>query len=80
MFPWKSITKIPTSTFSLDFENVGIGILVIDFQADIFMNLGRFQNLLNKFLFNFRRHSTLEDLPFQSYDQNKTSKNVFFIF
>jgi hypothetical protein len=31
MFPWKSITKMPTSTFSLDFEKVGIEILVIDF-------------------------------------------------
>jgi hypothetical protein len=29
---------MPKFTFSMDFENVGIGILVIDFQADIFMN------------------------------------------
>jgi hypothetical protein len=67
MFPWKSITKIPTPTFSLDFAKVGIGILVIDFQGNIFMNSDRFQNLQNKFLFNLRRHSTLCDILFQSY-------------
>jgi hypothetical protein len=38
MFPWKSITKIPTPTFSLDFTKIGIGILVIDFQGNIFMS------------------------------------------
>jgi hypothetical protein len=31
MFPWKSITKIPTSTFAKSNEKVGVGILVIDF-------------------------------------------------
>jgi hypothetical protein len=68
MFPWKSITKMPTPTFSLDFEKLGIGIVVIDFQGDIFMSSDRFQN---EFHFNLRRHSTLYDLPFQSYDQSK---------
>jgi hypothetical protein len=57
---------MPTAIFSLDFTKVGVGILVIDFQENIFMSLGRFQNLLNKFLFNLRRHSTLYDLPYQS--------------
>jgi hypothetical protein len=76
MFPGKSITKIHIPTFSLDFVKVGIGILVISFPGNIFMSSGRFQNLLNKFLFNLRRHSTLYDLPFQSYDQSKMSKNV----
>jgi hypothetical protein len=63
-------------TFSLDFAKVGVGILVIDFQGNIFMSSDRFQNLLKKVLFNLRRHSTLYDLPFQSYDQSKMSKNV----
>jgi hypothetical protein len=76
MFPWKSITKIPVPIFSKSSEKVGVGILVIDFQASIFMSSHRFQNLLNKFLFNLKRHSTLCDLPFQSYDQSKMSKNV----
>ncbi len=40
------------------------------------MSLDSFQNLLNEFFFNLIRHSTLYDLPFQSYDQCKTSKNV----
>jgi hypothetical protein len=40
------------------------------------MSSDGFQNLQNKFLFNLRRHSTLHDLPFQSYDQSKMSKNV----
>jgi hypothetical protein len=40
------------------------------------MSSGRFPNLQNKFLFNLRRHSTLYNLSFQSYDQNKMSKNV----
>jgi hypothetical protein len=65
-----------TPTFSLDFSKLGIGILVIDFQENISMSSDRFQNLQNKFLFNLRRHSTLYDLPFQSYDQSKMSKNV----
>jgi hypothetical protein len=42
MFSWKSITKIPIPTFSLDFSKVGIGILVIDFQGNIFMILDGF--------------------------------------
>jgi hypothetical protein len=67
---------MPTPTFSLDFEKVGIEILVIDFQENILMNSGRFQNLLNNFLFNLIRHSTLYDLPFQNYDQSKTSRKV----
>jgi hypothetical protein len=62
---------MPAPTFSLDFEKVGIGILVIDFQENLLMSSDGFQNLLNKFLFNLRRHSTLEDLPFQSYDPSK---------
>jgi hypothetical protein len=76
MFPWKSITKMPTPTFSLDFSKVAIGILVINFQGNIFMSSNRFQNLQKKILFSLRRHSTLYDLPFQSYDQSKMSKNV----
>ncbi len=67
---------MPTPTFSLDFAKVGIGILVIDFPGNIFMSSGGFQNLLNKFLFNLTRHSTLYDLPFQNYDQSKTSRKV----
>jgi len=42
MFPWKSITKMPIPTFSMDFAKVGIGILVIDFQENIFMSSDRF--------------------------------------
>jgi hypothetical protein len=76
MFPRKSITQMPIPTFSLDFSKVGIGILVIDFQGNIFMSSNGFQNLQNKFLFNLRRHSTLYDPPFQSYDQSKISKNM----
>ncbi len=76
MFHWRLRTKIPTATFSPDFEKIGIGILVTDFQENILMNLDKFQNLLNKFLFNLIRHSTLCDLPFQSYVQTKTNKNV----
>jgi hypothetical protein len=72
MFPWKSITKMPTPTFSLDFAKVGIGILAIDFQGNIFMSSDGFQNFQNKFLFNLRSHSTLYNLPFQSYDQRKS--------
>jgi hypothetical protein len=71
MFSWKSITKIPFPTFAKSSEKVGIDILVIDFQGNIFMNSDEFQNLLNKFLFNLRPHSTLYDLPCQSYDQSK---------
>jgi hypothetical protein len=76
MFPGKSMTKMPTPTFSLDFAKVSIDILVIDFQENIFMSSGGFQNLQNEFLFNLRRHLTLYDLPFQSYRQSKMSKNV----
>jgi hypothetical protein len=67
---------MPTPSFSLDFIKVGIGILVIDFEGNISMSSDTFQNLLNKFLFNLRRHSTLYGLPFQSYDQSKMSKNT----
>ncbi len=66
MFPWKSITKILIPIFE-----VGVSILVIDFQGNIFMSSDGFQNLQNKILFNLRRHSTFYDLPFQSYDQSK---------
>jgi hypothetical protein len=62
---------MPPPTFSLDFAKVGIGILVIDFQENFFMSSHRFQNLQNKFLFNLRRHSTLYEFAFQSYDQSK---------
>jgi hypothetical protein len=55
---------MPTSTFSLDFSKVRIGILVINFQENILMSSDTFQN---KFLFNLRRHSTSYDLSFQSY-------------
>ncbi len=55
---------MPTPIFSLDFAKVGISILVIDFQENIFMSSDGFQNLRNKFLFNLRRHSTLYDLLF----------------
>ncbi len=64
---------MPRLTFSLDFATVGIDVLVIDFQGNIFMTSDRFQN---KLLFNFRPYSTLYDLPFQSYDQSKMSENV----
>jgi hypothetical protein len=67
---------MPTPTFSLDFSKVGIRILVIDFQGNIFMKSGRFQNLQNEFLFSLRCNSTLYDIPFQSYDQSKMSKNL----
>jgi hypothetical protein len=40
---------MPTPTFSLDFSKVGIGILVIDFQENIFMSSDRFQNLQTNF-------------------------------
>jgi hypothetical protein len=73
MFPGKSITRIPIPTFAKSCEKEGVGILVIDFQGNILMSSDRFQN---KFLFNLRRHSTLYDLPFQSYDQSKMSKTV----
>jgi hypothetical protein len=76
MFSWKSITKIPIPTFAKFNEKVGIGILVIDFQENILIRSDGFQNLQNKFCFNLRCHSTLCDLPFQSYDQSNTSKNV----
>jgi hypothetical protein len=35
------------------------------------MSSDEFQSLLNKFLFNLRRHSTLYGLPFQSYEQKR---------
>jgi hypothetical protein len=57
---------MPTPTFSLDFAKVGVDILVIDFQGNIFMSLDGFLNLQNKFLFNF-----IYDLPFQSYDESE---------
>jgi hypothetical protein len=63
-------------TFSKTSEKIGISILVIDFQGNIFMSSDGSQNLLNKFLFNLRRHSTLYDFPFQNYDRSKMSKNV----
>ncbi len=59
-----------------DFSRVGIEILVIDFQENILMSSDRFKNLLNKFLFNLTRPSTLYELSFESYDQSKISKNV----
>jgi hypothetical protein len=65
-----------TPIFSMDFAKVHIGILVVDFQENLLMSSVGFQNLQNKFLFNLRRHRTLYDLPFQSYDQIKMSKNV----
>jgi len=63
---------MPTPTFSMDFSKVGIGI---DFQENILMSSDRFQNLLKTFLFNLTRHSTLSNLPFQSYDQSKMSRS-----
>ncbi len=68
MFPGKSVTKIPIPTFAKSSEKVGVGILVVDFQGNVFMSSDGFQN---KFLFDLRCHSTLHDLPFQSYDQSK---------
>ncbi len=76
MFLWKSITKIRIPTFENSSEKVGVGILVIDFQGNLFMRSGRYQNLQNKFLFSLRCNSTIYDIPFQSYDQSKMSKNV----
>jgi len=38
MFPWKSITKIPISTY----EKFGVGILVINFQGNIFISSDAF--------------------------------------
>jgi hypothetical protein len=60
---WKSITEMPIPSS----EKVGGGILVIDFQANLFMSSEWFQNLQSEFIFNLRRPSTLYDLPFQSY-------------
>ncbi len=45
MFPWKSITKISIPTFPKSSEKVGVGILVIDFQGNIFMSSDEFHNL-----------------------------------
>jgi hypothetical protein len=64
MFSLKSIAKIPIATFEKSSEKVGVDILVIDFQGNIFMSS-------DTFLFNLRRHSTLYDLPFHSYNQSK---------
>jgi hypothetical protein len=66
MFPWKSITKIPTPIFSLDFQKS-----IYWYFSYIFMRSDKLQNLHNKSLLNLRHHSTLYDLPFQSYDQSK---------
>jgi len=56
---------MPTPTFSLDFSKVGIGILGIDFQDNIFISSDRFQNLLKKFPFNLRHHTTLYNRPLE---------------
>jgi hypothetical protein len=45
MFPWKSVTKIPIPTFLKSSDKVGVDILVIDFQGNIFMSSDRFLNL-----------------------------------
>jgi hypothetical protein len=63
--------QIPT--FAKSSEKLGVGILVIDLRGNILMSLDRFQNLQNKSPFNLRRHSTVYDLPFQSYDQSKNA-------
>jgi hypothetical protein len=52
-------------TYSLDFSEVGIGILVIDFQDNIFISSDGFQNLLKKFPFNLRHHTTLYNRPLE---------------
>ncbi len=49
MFPGKSITKIPIPTFAKPSEKAGVGILVIDFQGNIFMSSDGFQNLQTNF-------------------------------
>jgi len=77
MFSWKSTVYIPTPNFSKFGEKVGVGIWVIDFQGNIFMRSGRFPNLQKEFLFSLRRNSALYDIPFQSYDQSKMSKNRY---
>jgi hypothetical protein len=81
MFPSKSMTKIPIPTFIKSSEKLGVGILVIDFQGNILVSSDRFQNLLNKFFFNSKRHSALYDLPFQSYVDKPTYllKQSFFV-
>jgi hypothetical protein len=76
MFSWKSITKIPIPSFAKSSEEADVNILVIDFQGNIFMSSDKFQNLQKEFLFNLRRHLTLYDLPFPSYNQSKMNKNV----
>ncbi len=76
MFSWKSLTKMLTPTCSLDFTKVAIGILVRNFQENISMSSDGFQNLLNKILFNLRRHPNLYELLFHSYDWSKMRKNV----
>ncbi len=50
---------MPIPNFAKSSEKVGVGILVLDFQENIFIRSEGFQTLLNKFLFNLRRHSTL---------------------
>ncbi len=75
---WKSITKIPIRTFAKFSEKLVVGILVIDFQANILMISDRFQNLLNKFRFNLRCYWTLYDPPFQNYDIKDSSMKDYF--
>jgi hypothetical protein len=45
MFSLKSIAKIPIATFEKSSEKVGVDILVLDFQGNIYMSSDRFQNL-----------------------------------
>jgi hypothetical protein len=73
MFSWKSITKIPVPTFAKFSEKVGVGILVIDFQENIFMSLDGFQNLPNKFLFKNTSLSSLQ--PSISELRSKQKRN-----
>jgi hypothetical protein len=54
MFPWKSITKMPAPTFSLDFEKLGIAILVIDFQGKHFYELGKVSKSSKQFSLQFK--------------------------
>jgi hypothetical protein len=50
MFPGKSITKIPIPTFAKPSEKAGVGILVIDFQGNIFMSSDFFKNIQKIFI------------------------------
>ena len=72
----KSITEISRATFTKSKKKVGASISVIIFRGNIFMRSDVSQNLQNKLLFNLRHRSTLYDLSFPSYSQNKMSKNV----